>query len=224
MDRSPTINWDRTSACAPPRGLERYAQDSAPEALLITCTDPILDSRLLARFRSEPLLVWRSTGPIVPPYGMGHQHVEKAIDHAVAVLGAKEIAICGHLPSESLRALVGSDAPLEGPTEDPCLYYARATRRIVLEKYGRLKPDELLQAMVEENVFVQMANIRTYPAVLVGLARGHLKLHSWIYDVEKDELYAHGSSQSLFLNRINRLARPARRRPPHIDPCDIYLA
>ena len=203
---------------------ERYIEDSPPEVLLITCTDPILDSRLLAQFRSEPLLVWRSTGPVVPPYGSGYLEVESVIDHAVTELGAKEIAICGHLPSEPLQTLIANEAPMEGPEEDPCLYYARSTRWIVQEKYGRLQPGELLQAVVEENVLVQMANLRTYPAVLAGMAGGNLRLHSWIYDTNTGELYGHGPSQSLFLNRIKQFARPAQHPLPYLDPCDIYLA
>ena len=218
------MRQDRTIAGSQPRSMERYAEDSPPEALLITCTDPILHSRLLAEFRSEPLLVWRSTGPVVPPYGSGHLEVESVIDHAVTELGAKEIAICGHLPNEPLRTLIANEAPLRGPNEDPCLYYARSARWIVQEKYGRLQPDELLQAMVEEYVLVQVANLRTYPAVLAGMAGGNLRVHSWIYDADEDELYGHGPSQSLFLNRIKKFAQPARCPLPHIDPCDIYLA
>lgn len=218
------MRQDLTIAGSQPRNMERYAEDSPPEALLITCTDPILDSRLLAQFRSEPLLVWRSTGSVVPPYGSGYLEAESIIDHAVTELGAKEIAICGHLPSEPLQTLIANEAPLEGPKENPCLYYARSARRIVQEKYGWLQPDKLLQAIVEENVLVQMANLRTYPAVLAGMAGSNLRLHSWIYDADTDELYGHGPSQSLFLNRIKQFARPAQRPLPSLDPCDIYLA
>jgi len=218
------MQQDRTIAGSQPRSMERYAKDSPPEALLITCTDPILDSRLLAQFRSEPLLVWRSTGPVVPPYGSRYLDVESILDHAVTELGVKEIAVCGHLPSEPLQTLIANEAPLEGPKEDPCLYYTRSARRIVQEKYGRLRPDKLLQALVEEHVFVQMANLRTYPPVLAGMADGNLRLHSWIYYADEDELYGHGPSQSLFLNRIEQFAQPAQRPLPYLDPCDIYLA
>ncbi|HXG08197.1 MAG TPA: carbonic anhydrase [Gemmataceae bacterium] len=224
MDQGRSLNWDRCSSQPPTSRLERYAPHSPPEALLVTCTDPILDSSLLAQFRPEPLLVWRSTGPVVPPYGTGHRDLENAIDHAVAELGVKEIAICGHLPCDRLRALLGKEALGEGPVTDPSLDNVRTTRRIVQEKYGHLKLDELLPAIVEENVFVQMAHLRTYPAVLTGLARGKLQLHSWIYDANKDELYGYNPNRSLLLNRIKRLTRPAKRPLPCLDPCDIYLA
>jgi carbonic anhydrase len=206
------------------RHFERYGQDSRPEALLITCTDPILDSSLIAQLSSEPLLVWRNTGPVVPPYGAGHRDAEGVIEHALAGLGVQEIAICGHLPCGSLGGPANGKAPAAGPAENSCRFYAQAASRIVQEKYGCLSPEELLNAVVEENVFVQMANLRTYPAVLAGLARGDLKMHSWIYDADKDEIFGHGPKHSPFLGRIKRLARPSQRLLPCLDPCDIYLA
>lgn len=205
-------------------GMERYAEDSPPELLLIICTDPNLDSRLLDQFRREPLLVWRRTGPVVPPYEPDHREVEEAMDHAITKLGVKEIAICGHLPSEPLRALISEDAPSEASQRNSFLYYAQSIRQIVQEKYGQLQGDQLLQAVVEENVLVQMANLRTYPSVLAGMASGKLRLHSWLYDADEDELYGHGFTQCLFLNRYQEFAQPEQGSLPYLDPCDIYLA
>lgn len=208
----------------PDRMIERYAAESPPVALLITCTDTILDSRLLAQFRSEPLIVWRSTGPVVPPYGSGDLEAEHVVDLAVTELGAKEIAICGHVPSRPLQSLIAGKASREEPDEPDRYFYADAARRIVQEKYGPLDPDRLLGAVAEENVLLQMANLRTYPAVLAGLAGGHLALHSWLYDAEEDELYGYGSSQSVFLSRFKRFTQAEQPPLPCLDPCDIYLA
>lgn len=226
MQRCPSnANSRQFSSSLPTRTkMERYVSEAPAEAFLITCTDPVLDTSLIAHFRSEPVLVWRNMGPVVPPYGTGQQNLENTIDQAVMELGIKEIAICGHLPAAPLRALIENETPADLPADDPCLYYVRATRRIVEEKYGKLKPADMLQAMVEENVFVQMANLRTYPAVLAGLARGNLKLHSWIYDAEHDELYGHSPTESQLLARIKRFSRPTQRILPCLDPCDIYLA
>lgn len=204
--------------------MERYCEEMSPEALLVICTDNALDSRLLSQFRSEPLLVWRSTGPVIPPYGPQWQDVARTIDYAVVELGVEEIAICGHLPSDPLMAVMTDSSIPNGPTENPWLYYARTASRIAQEKYGELPQDKLIQAVVEENVFVQMANLCTYPAVLAGLAGGNLRLYRWIYDVEKDELYGHGPGRPRFLNRIEQYANPPSTMLPNLDPCDIYLA
>lgn len=221
MHRTAKATGDRNSLRWQLQCLERSVPNVPAEAFLITGDEPILDGKLLVHFRSEPVVIWRSRGLVVPPFGAGHEEAEKAIEHAVMDLGVREIAICGHLPCEATRTLLDED---EGSDDDSARYYAQVTRRIVQEKYGRLSEDELLQAMVEENVFVQLANLRTHPAVLTGLARGDLQVHTWIYDVDKDVLYSHGSKQSALLKRNKRFAGPEQPALPHLNPCDIYLA
>ena len=212
------------STIALPAGMQRYGKDSPPELLLIICTDAKLDSLLLPRFCRAPLLVWRSTGPVVPPYGPDQQEVEKAIDHALSELGVKEIAICGHLPNEPLQTLISDEETIGPSLRNDFLYYVQSMRLVVQEKYGQLQGDELVQAIVEENVLMQMANLRTYPAVLAGMANGKLRLHRWLYDADEDELYSYGPAQSLFLNRFEEFAQSEHGSLPYLDPCDIYLA
>jgi carbonic anhydrase len=204
-------------------GLQFVSPEAAVQGLLIACTDPVLDDRLLPRVKQRRLAVWRNTGPIIAPYGAGAAETEAAIDHAVTELGVKEIAICGHLPGNALRDLVDRSDDAEWRRSDARQYSARAMRRVVFEKYGALAPDELQQAMVEENVFIQLANLRTYPAVLSGLARGKLALCGWIYDAENDELYVHGARDNRALHGMN-FERGSARPLPSLDPCDIYLA
>jgi carbonic anhydrase len=201
------------------------ARDGPAESLLIACTDPVLDSSLIPRMRSAPLLIWREPGPVIPPYGVGHGEVERVIEQAVNDAGVKEITVCGHLPAGPLWAQVECDLPTAEPASDPLRYYAQTTRRVVEEKYGLLDPDRLRQALVEENVFVQLANLRTYPAVLARLDTGDLTLHSWLYDTERDELYGYGPSPGALWKRLKVLSRSRGRTPlPSLDPRDIYLA
>ena len=221
MHRQPNLFGKESS---PLGGLRRYGEESAPEALLIVCNDPILDSRLLAQFESEPVLVWRNTGPVVPPCGTGHEDVEAAIHLAVVRFGVREIAICGHLPSQPMRRLLEEDGAPDAVPADLPRYYAQTTRRLVQEKYGQLEGDALLGAVVEENVFLQLANLRTYPAVVAALARSYLMLNAWIYDCDQDELYRHGHGPSQLPDRIRRSSRRTTRPAPYLDPCDIYLA
>jgi len=220
--RRPNPSADRVNLRPRPR-FEYFGQGNRPEALVIACTDPLLDTSLLAQLRATSVLVWRSAGPVVPPYGARQEEAEQVIDNALTEFGVKEIAICGHLPCEFLRALVNRPAHPEEEAENSNLSFARVARRVVQEKYGRLEPEEFLQAIVEENVFVQLANLRTYPAVLAGLSRGDLQLHTWIYDADKDELYNHGPSQGRLLGRLKRPAA-APRPLPCLDPCKLYLA
>src|SRR5581483_9326005 len=65
------------------------------------------------------------------------------------------------------------------------------TRRIVKESYTHLDGDRLLTATVEENVLVQLENLRTLPAVASRLKRGDLHLHGWVYKIDTGEVFAY---------------------------------
>ena len=65
---------------------------------------------------------------------------------------------------------------------------AEATRRIVRDKYQHLDGARKLTACVEENVLVQLENLRTHPVIAAGMARRTLNLHGWVYRFETGEV------------------------------------
>ncbi|MBM4070352.1 MAG: hypothetical protein FJ271_15565 [Planctomycetes bacterium] len=215
------------------KAAEPVRDRGGPRAMLITCTDSLLDEHLLPRLRDEPLMVWRTSGHVVPPYGAGHGDAEEAIDDAVRRSGVREIIMCGHLSCHALQTLMHHESHQSHQSHESheshkahgdCLQFARPAQRIAEDKYGRLPREQLLQAMIEENVFLQMTHLRTYPVVRDGLARGTLMLHSWIYDHDTDEIYGYEPGESALLRRMRGKGRPSRQLLPYIDPCEIYLA
>ena len=86
------------------------------------------------------------------------------------------------------------------------LSHADATRRIIRENYKHLDGAPLLTATIEENVLVQLENLRTLPAVAARLARGDLHLHGWVYKLETGEVFAFdfesGQFESVAANRF----------------------
>ena len=76
------------------------------------------------------------------------------------------------------------------PTVASWLSHAETTRRIVRDNYRHLDGDRLLTATIEENVLVQLENLRTLPAVASRLVRGDLHLHGWVYKIETGEVFA----------------------------------
>lgn len=61
------------------------------------------------------------------------------------------------------------------------VHHTKRTRHIITEYYGHLAGEPLLAAAIEENVLVQLENLRTIPVVALRLNRGDLHLHGWIY-------------------------------------------
>jgi carbonic anhydrase len=84
------------------------------------------------------------------------------------------------------------------PTVASWLGHAEATRRIIEEKYSELSEEELLLTAVQENVLVQLENLRTHPSVAAGLATGKLSLHGWLYEIESGRVYAYDPGKRQF--------------------------
>ena len=85
------------------------------------------------------------------------------------------------------------------PAVSSWLSHAEMTRRIVRDNYKHLDGDRLVTATVQENVLVQLENLRTLPAVGSRLVKGDLHLHGWVYKIETGEVFAYDSAGGQFL-------------------------
>jgi carbonic anhydrase len=202
--------------CAQRELFARLAQQQAPGALFITCSDSRISPNLLTQTGPGDLFVLRNAGNIAPPYGVQGGGEAATVEYAVAALGVRDIIVCGHTNCGAMKALIGDlgqladDMPLVGAW----LGHAAATRRIVREKYQHLSPEQRWVAAVEENVLVQLENLRTHPAVAAKLARGELNLHGWVYSLETGGVYAFRPEEGEFMplaeSRITLRALPSK--------------
>jgi carbonic anhydrase len=182
----------------PLQGLfQQLAKGQEPETLFITCSDSRIDPNLLTRSQPGDLFILRNAGNIVPAHGAASNGEAATIEYAVAVLGVKDIIVCGHSHCGAVNALLHPELTVTLPAVTAWLSHAEATRRIIRENYAGLDGNRLLTAAVEENVLVQLENLRTLPSVTARLARGDLHLHAWVYKIETGEVFAYdvGSGQ-----------------------------
>lgn len=121
------------------------------------------------------------------------------IEFAVVALGVKDIIICGHSHCGAVQGLLQPEHVAALPALSSWLSHAETTRRIIRDNYGHLDGDRLLTAAVEENVLVQLENLRTHPAVGSRLARGDLHLHGWVYKIETGEVFAYDVGNAQFV-------------------------
>lgn len=184
----------------PLQGLfEKLAKGQSPETLFITCSDSRIDPNLLTRSQPGELFILRNAGNIVPPHGAANGGEAATIEFAVAGLGVKDIVICGHSHCGAMKGLLQPESVATLPTVASWLSHAEATRRIVTDNYGHLDGDRLVTATVEENVLVQLENLRTLPVVASRLVRGDLHLHGWVYKIETGEVFAFDSTSGQFV-------------------------
>jgi carbonic anhydrase len=102
-----------------------------------------------------------------------------------------------------MTALMNPNGLTRMPAVAKWLGHAEATRRIMLDKYGALTNSALVTATVEENVLVQLENLRTHPAVAVGVTRGKVKLHGWVYKIETGQVFAYQPENGQFLPLVD---------------------
>ncbi len=184
----------------PLQGLfEQLARGQSPETLFITCSDSRIDPNLLTRSQPGELFILRNAGNIVPPHGAANGGEAATIEFAVAGLGVKDIIVCGHSHCGAMKGLLEPEAVASLPTVSAWLAHAATTQRIIRDNYRHLDGNRLLTATVEENVLVQLENLRTLPSVASRLVRGDLHLHGWVYKLETGEVFAFDLGQGQYV-------------------------
>lgn len=170
---------------------ESLQQGQQPLALFITCSDSRINPNLLTQTNPGELFILRNAGNIVPPYGASAGGEAGTIEYAVAALKVRDIVICGHSHCGAMKGILQPDSLKSLPAMSRWLTHSEAAQRIIAENYTHLTdPNALLTAAVEENVLVQLENLRTHPAVAAALGRRELTLHGWVYKFETGEVYS----------------------------------
>jgi len=188
---------------------ERLADGQNPDALFITCSDSRINPNLITQTEPGELFIVRNAGNIVPPHGHFVGGEEATIEFALVHLGIRDVIVCGHSHCGAVKALVSGESIREAlPATHAWLGHAEATRRIVKEKYQHLSSTDRVNVAIQENVLVQLENLRTHPAVAAGLARGDLKLHGWVYKIETGQIFAYDPERNQFVMLSDRLPVP----------------
>lgn len=182
------------------RLFKRLANGQNPPAMFITCSDSRICPNMLTQTEPGELFILRNAGNIIPPYGAGSGGEAATIEYAVAVLKVQDIIICAHSHCGAMQALMDPSLTEELPAVRGWLGHAEATRRIIRENYSHIEPGRnQLMATIEENVLVQLENLRTHPTVLAAVARGDLKLHGWVYKFETGQVFEYSPQREEYL-------------------------
>lgn len=169
---------------------ENLVDGQHPLALFITCSDSRINPNLLTQTEPGELFILRNAGNIVPPYGAVDGGEAATIEYAVSVLGVKDIVICGHSHCGAMAGLLDQSALERLPAVRSWLGHAESTHRIIEENYSHLTdPIARLTTTVEENVLVQLENLRTHPTVAAALGRKTVSLHGWVYKFETGQVF-----------------------------------
>ena len=181
---------------------ERLAKGQSPETLFITCSDSRINPNLLTQTGPGDLFIIRNAGNIVPAHGAGVSGEGATIEYAVAALGVRHIVVCGHSHCGAMKGILEPEGLADLPQVRKWLGHAEATRRIIQENYKDRDPAAMMTATIEENVLVQLENLRTHPTVAAKLGRGELFLHGWVYKIETGEVFSYDPEQGQFFKLV----------------------
>jgi carbonic anhydrase len=178
----------------------RLADGQKPLALFITCSDSRIDPNLLTQTDPGELFILRTAGNIIPPYGAVEGGEAATIEYAVSALHVQDIIVCGHSHCGAMSALLDPSQVQDMPAVASLLRHAEATRRIIMENYSHIEGQRARwMATIEENVLVQLENLKTHPCVAAALSRRSLRLHGWVYKIDTGEVFAYSADQQQYL-------------------------
>ncbi|MCJ1676550.1 carbonic anhydrase [Streptomyces sp. APSN-46.1] len=152
----------------------RLATTHRPQTLFIGCSDARVVPELITQREPGELFVIRTAGNLVLPARVpGGDGIAASIEYAVAVLGVRDIVVCGHSACGAMTALAAGHDLADLPA------VAQWLRHTDVPRGG----GDTLDDLIRRNVAAQLANLATHPAVARALAAGTVTVHGWVYDI-----------------------------------------
>jgi carbonic anhydrase len=174
-----------------------------PEALFITCCDSRVDPVVIIHGEPGDLFIVKNMGNFVPPYSpnpLDGTGVAAAVEYAVEHLRVRDVIVCGHSDCGAMKALYKERSHYDGATPHigQWLRHGDRTMAVVTANYPELSREERLEITSEENVLVQIENLRTYPAVAKAAKEGRLHLHAWFFEIRTGQVFAYSPEREQY--------------------------
>jgi carbonic anhydrase len=158
-----------------------------PDALFITCSDSRVAPLRITHAQPGDLFIHRNMGNFVPPFSeeaLDATGVGAVLEYALQHLEVRDIIVCGHSDCGALKALYQDRSKFASmPHVMKWLGHGDRTIQVVEANYPDLSREERYHITSQENVLVQMENLRTYPAVKKAAREGRLHVHAWYYEI-----------------------------------------
>jgi carbonic anhydrase len=181
------------------------AEGQTPHTLFITCADSRVVPEMITQTQPGELFVCRNIGNIVPGYGEMLGGVSAVVEYAVMVLGVQHVVVCGHTDCGAMKGLLNPDSTKDLPTVEAWLRNAQAAKSAVFAR--KLEGTDAMQAVIEENVRLQLTHLRSHPAVAAALANQAINLLGWVYDIGDGKITVLDETDNTFIPLAEAIKR-----------------
>jgi carbonic anhydrase len=186
-----------------------------PETLFITCSDSRVVPNLITNTAPGELFIVRNVGNIVPSVERGVVGgVSAAIEYAVQVLEVGNVIVCGHTGCGAIDAILHPERTAHLPFVARWLGESSRIPRILDERYDNLEGEARMNAAVQENVLVQLENLRSFDFVARRLDAGTLKMNGWVFRIATGDVFDFDPISGQFLRLGGGGAAFSSRPPP----------
>ncbi len=171
-----------------------------PETLFITCCDSRVVPTLITTAAPGELFTVTNIGNIVPSVERGVLGgVSAAIQYAVEVLEVGDVIVCGHTNCGAIDAILDPQRIAHLPFVSRWLAESSRIPKLIEERYGHLEGEARKTAAVQENVLVQLENLRSFAFVARRLDSGTLKMRGWVFKIASGDVYDYDPVSGQFL-------------------------
>ena len=199
--------------------MKELSKGQHPRVLFIACSDSRVDPAIITQSDIGDLFVIRNAGNIIPPYEATNGGEGATIEYAIEALGIDQVIICGHTSCGAMKGLLKiGELEEKMPLVYSWLRHTEATRKLVQDNYNHLSKEEMLEALVAENVLTQIENLRTYPVIRSKLYRGDLSIYAWIYNIETGEILSYDAEQHAFTVATSKISSDGSYEAPYVSP------
>ncbi len=184
------------------RGLFKKLAEAGqrPETLFITCSDSRIVPNLITTTAPGELFIVRNVGNIVPAVEHGILGgVSAAIQYAVEVLEVGGVIVCGHTNCGAIDAIVNPERVAHLPYVSRWLAESARIPRLIEERYGHLEGAARALAATEENVLIQLENLRTFDFIARRLDAGVLEMSGWVFDIATGRVFDYDPKTEQFV-------------------------
>ena len=159
-----------------------------PETLFITCSGSRVVPNLITSAAPGELFLVRNVGNVVPhpslPGGTA-----AAMEYAVEVLEVENVIVCGHTQCGAIQAILHPETVEHLPYVKRWVDGGGELSRLMSERYAQLEGDALATVAVQENVLLQVENLRRFEFVEKKLAAGKLHISAWVFKIATGQVF-----------------------------------